>query len=513
MIKLSNLLGEESFTAVNKSTGKVSVFKSKDSRDAAVKAGTHDKKEDDGEKEPKGGKPNMFSKDAGYDAGDDGLGWGDETDRDTSLPKDASELNSNHMGEFGDAMDAESGLSGTTDIDDNSGAIVYYVGNGEGDEPTYSIFIGSNDDYGKPEEFRVSLEPNYGNDPAGLSGKVDKTFKTAEEAKKFAAQVAKKYSKEMQMDDSEEYDTTSSKSEKSKPFSMDTDEKDFENELESDGFSSYVGGAVDGVSTFGDENGNTVSVSAGEEFGVDKPYFVSGFNDEDPANVIGAKGFDTKEEAIAYAKQLGQELQKQYPDKMYEPNSDEPEVKGALLPSQEKKDSFHWTRGKLQPKAADKKLVSLVNKLSRKAKLDPDKISREEYEKRMLSVVHDALEDANFHGANRQIFADLLGKPELAKRPDYSKAPEMGTPEREEWDMNNSIYNKNFDAITIPMDDARDAISDINSQTGWDGEKTLAALLTKMRKDGAGRLADKIQTSFEKAMANNEAKLKLGDLI
>ena len=203
MIKLTDLLKEESFTAINKDTGKVSVFKSKDSRDAAVKAGTHDKKKDDGEKEPKGGKPNMFSKDAGYDAGDDGLGWGDETDRDTSLPKDASELNSNHMGEFGDAMDAESGLSGTLNIDDNSGAILYSVGNGEGDEPTYSIFIGSNEDYGKTEEFRVSLEPTYGNDPAGLSGKVDKTFKTAEEAKKFAAQVAKKYSKEMQMDDSE----------------------------------------------------------------------------------------------------------------------------------------------------------------------------------------------------------------------------------------------------------------------------------------------------------------------
>ena len=410
MIKLTDLLKEESFTAINKDTGKVSVFKSKDSRDAAVKAGTHDKKKDDGEKEPKGGKPNMFSKDTGYDAGDDGLGYGDETDRDSSLPTDASELNSNHIGEFADAMDTESGLSGTTDIDDNSGAIVYYVGNGEGDEPTYSIFIGSNDDYGKPEEFRVSLEPNYGNDPAGLSGKVDKTFKTAEEAKKFAAQVAKKYSKEMQMDDSEEYDTTSSKSEKSKPFSMDTDEKDFENELESDGFSSYVGGAVDGVSTFGDENGNTVSVSAGEEFGVDKPYFVSGFNDEDPANVIGAKGFDTKEEAIAYAKQLGQDLQKQYPDKMYEPNSDEPEVKGGLPSDGE---TYQWTTGKKRMDV-DKDVMKSVKKLSTKLKLnDPNRLEGgyKEYERKMLSLVHDALEDANFHGANRQIFADLQGKP------------------------------------------------------------------------------------------------------
>jgi hypothetical protein len=43
-MKLKNLLPEaESFTATNKKTGKTSVFKTKDSRDAAIKAGTHDK--------------------------------------------------------------------------------------------------------------------------------------------------------------------------------------------------------------------------------------------------------------------------------------------------------------------------------------------------------------------------------------------------------------------------------------------------------------------------------------
>ena len=72
MIKLTDLLKEEeTFTAISKKSGETSVFKSKDSRDAAVKAGTHSDKEDDSEKEePKGNKPNMFSKDAGYDAPD-----------------------------------------------------------------------------------------------------------------------------------------------------------------------------------------------------------------------------------------------------------------------------------------------------------------------------------------------------------------------------------------------------------------------------------------------------------
>ena len=73
MIKLTDLLKEEeTFTATSKKSGETSVFKSKDSRDAAVKSGTHSKikdKEDSEEEEPKGDKPNMFSKDAGYDDG------------------------------------------------------------------------------------------------------------------------------------------------------------------------------------------------------------------------------------------------------------------------------------------------------------------------------------------------------------------------------------------------------------------------------------------------------------
>jgi len=63
---------EETFTATNKETGKTSVFKSKDARDAAVKAGTHaDKDDSDGDTSKGEEKPNMFSKDTGYDAGGD----------------------------------------------------------------------------------------------------------------------------------------------------------------------------------------------------------------------------------------------------------------------------------------------------------------------------------------------------------------------------------------------------------------------------------------------------------
>jgi hypothetical protein len=372
MIKLKNLLNEETFTAINKDSGKTSVFKSKDSRDSAVKAGTHSKEDGKGSKEkPKSEKPNMFSKDAGYDAPD----------------------------------------------------------------------------------------------------------------------------------------TKSSKS-----FNADVDDVDFEKALGGDGFSSAGGGTLDGVSSFVDDAGNNVAVGPGEVYDKKSAFVVSGFHDNDPADVQ-SKEFNSKKDAIAYAKELGKKLKKQNPTQKSKPNSNEPKS-ATGLPS-DSKDGYPWSNGdKRMP--VDKDIMKSVKKLSSKLGLNNPgrgKVKYAEYEKKMLSLVHNALEDANFHGANRQIFADLQGRPELAKRPDYSKAPKIGTPEREEWNMNNSIYNKNFDSVTIPMDDAQDAISDINSQSGWDGEKTLAALLTKMRQDGAGELADRIQTSYETAMANNESKLKLGNLI
>ena len=68
MIQLRNLITEETFTAINKKSGKTSVFKSKDSRNSAIKAGTHDATKDsssDKEKTSKGSetpKVNIFDK-------------------------------------------------------------------------------------------------------------------------------------------------------------------------------------------------------------------------------------------------------------------------------------------------------------------------------------------------------------------------------------------------------------------------------------------------------------------
>ena len=122
------------------------------------------------------------------------------------LPKKASKLNYKHAEVLEKAVNAETGLKGYVDTDDNTDAIMYNASSGV--YPTYTLYFGGNDDYGKPDEFRVSLAPTYGNDPANLGYDIDKTFQNGDEAMKFMIAVAKKYKKELEMDDEDTNEST-----------------------------------------------------------------------------------------------------------------------------------------------------------------------------------------------------------------------------------------------------------------------------------------------------------------
>jgi hypothetical protein len=115
------------------------------------------------------------------------------------LPQKASELDYTHAETLEKSVNAETGLKGYVDTDDNTDAIMYNASKGM--TPTYTLYFGGNSDYNKPDEFRVSLLPTYENDPSNLGDKIDKTFKSGDDAMKFMIAVAKKYKKELQMDD------------------------------------------------------------------------------------------------------------------------------------------------------------------------------------------------------------------------------------------------------------------------------------------------------------------------
>ena len=115
------------------------------------------------------------------------------------LPAKASKLNYKHAEALEKAVNSQVGLKGYVDTDENTDAIMYNASSGN--QPTYTLYFGGNSDYNKPDEFRVSLLPTYGNDPSNIGNNLDKTFKTGDEAMKFMVDVAKKYKKELEMDD------------------------------------------------------------------------------------------------------------------------------------------------------------------------------------------------------------------------------------------------------------------------------------------------------------------------
>lgn len=94
-----------------------------------------------------------------------------------------------------------SGGEGYAQTDDGSGAIIYNMG--DGDMPTYTLYMGK-----EGSKHRVSLEPTYGNDPKKLQGKIDKSFDNPKDAIKFMGDVAKRYRKELEMDDSKKSATS-----------------------------------------------------------------------------------------------------------------------------------------------------------------------------------------------------------------------------------------------------------------------------------------------------------------
>ena len=97
---------------------------------------------------------------------------------------------------IGDFLNKVSGGSGMAQTNDN-GSIEYNMG--DGDMPTYTLYIG--DDEAEKGKIAVEILPTYDNDPSNLN--IHKTFDNQSDAMKFAGQLAKKYKKELEMDDND----------------------------------------------------------------------------------------------------------------------------------------------------------------------------------------------------------------------------------------------------------------------------------------------------------------------
>ena len=272
---------------------------------------------------------------------------------------------------------------------------------------------------------------------------------------------------------------------KSEPFDASKDEKDFGNALP-DGFESEGGSTLPGVSAFVDDDGNGVYIGPGSAYDDKKPYAVSGYPEDDPSDT-NYKSFDNKNDAIAYAKELGQKLQG---GKEEEPKQD----------SGRPKDS---TGGR----AGNPEVNKAVRRKAKSLGVTAKQLGREEYERRMKKAAVEALTDSNFHSEARKLIAVLEDKPEWAKDPNQDpNKPDIFTPEYEKW-QKTSVYSSDL----YDSSPGTDEIGQFASQeAGYNGVEALDAIAFDLKMNGSKQLAAKLQSAIEDT---NESSTKLGRLL
>ena len=396
MIKLTDLLQEQdSFTAINKSSGNVTAFKTKDARDSAVKSGTHDKNKDSEDDADKKDTPkvNIFKRDS-------------DSDSKKNLQKMKKDKSGTQKSLFPDE---------------------------------------------KPDS-KSTGDSNKIKDPKGMSKVVPKDIGTDPD--------------------------------KMEAWLFDED------------------GAIGDGQSFGMSDKNA-----------DELYNLHGKYDD-------AKKAGDKKEI--------ERTKKEYIEFVYnnlEKNQNKPKEPEA---------NDYWNKDKEEPSSDSPKMKPFAPKPSKivlknldtlgemaigdKPALNPKDMGDAEYERTMLRMIHNSLEDSNYHTANRFIFADLEGNKEKRKKADFSNAPDLGSPDYKDWTEKNTIYTKDFNAgfnRKNERDDLFDKVSiEAAQKSGHDGGQILAGYLVKLRKDGKEDLANRIQKSFEDAEKSmGEGKLSITSLV
>jgi hypothetical protein len=177
---------------------------------------------------------------------------------------------------------------------------------------------------------------------------------------------------------------------------------------------------------------------------------------------------------------------------------------------------------------------------AKKLGITPQKLGKEEYQKKMAQAAVAALTDANFHSEARELIAKLEGKPEEADIYQSTLKMKPGTTIkingkirtkdkygnwRHEDDENDILVNRDIEKILNSKDvnatvyssdyyNADDDTEDLGvsaaQEAGWDGIKAADSIAYTLRQNGFDKLADTIQSVIKE---NKTSKLKLTKLI
>ena len=229
-----------------------------------------------------------------------------------------------------------------------------------------------------------------------------------------------------------------------------------------------------------------------------KPFTVKVYKDGSDTYVMRQFDFDNVEDAQKYAEKTGGKLSKKAQEKgrFGKTVTYLKDVPSEELPKSEPS----------QPKReGDPQVNKVTLSKAKKLGITPQKLGKEEYQKKMSQAAVAALTDANYHTEARELIAKLEGKPEWAEDPRKS-APSIDSPEYADW-AKSSVYSSEFY-------DAEGEVEELGigaaNDAGWDGEKAVDSIAYTLRMNGFHKLADSIQSVIKESKTS---KLKLTKLI
>lgn len=151
-------------------------------------------------------------------------------------------------------------------------------------------------------------------------------------------------------------------------------------------------------------------------------------------------------------------------------------------------------------RAGNPEVNKAVSAKAKKLGITPQKLGKEEYQKKMSQAAIAALTDANFHSEARALIAKLEGKPEWAEDPRKGE-PDMSSPEWDEWNKNSVYSSEYYDAD----ENTEDLGISAANEAGWEGRDALDSIAFDLKMNGFKNLAATLQSVIKE---NKSTKLK-----
>ena len=511
LIDLKPLQEEKAFTATSKETGNVSVFKSKAARDAAVKAGTHEKRKTDkdtavdipsGEDKPK---VNIFKKDK-EPKKDSPKSEPIEVDMEEIEDfTQVDDLIAQHQSKLSkQQIDTLSQLS--ADWEDAEGEMM--MGGDDEADAEYQRAISR-----IKSDIKKTLRNPKGEEPKSSEPSSKKlTKKSVEvalrgdsaEINDFLDDNESKFSKE-----DFEYLKKQSSDIKQMEDELEKAEREGDQEevydLESD--IGLTKSNLDNIifDMLGDENIEESPSTRLKDLLPEEETFTavnkksgqtSVFKSKASRDSAIKKGTHSKTKEKGDSKKGGKGGVNIFNKDKEEPKS-EPKKDSTNVPQ---KDSTGGRAGNIEVN----KEVRLKTK---RMGITPKNLGKEEYQRRMSQAAVEALTDSNFHSEARKLIAMLEDNPDFAKDPKKDpNMPDIMSPEYDKW-RKSSVYGSEF----YDSSPGTDEIGQFASQeASFDGRDAIDAIAFDLKLNGSKELALKMQSIFDE---QNESSTSLKALI